>query len=220
MLYSQSIIIFIAVCILLIVIEEVRKKRAKGIVIATCLRDFNRDFVFSTIWFILALSSFWAFSRYYFDNYSFFIPKYLSKWYYMFSYEHLVEIESQLLKDKDNMWYELCRVAIFKSGFKSLYLGMAWIMISGMYFYHGIQKSEIYTDGVWLRRYKYKWNKIKEYEWKANLKKQSKKEYSKYYKLALYTTNERFDKRLLKVKSMDKEKVDNLLKEKNISMKS
>ncbi|TCO68052.1 hypothetical protein [Marinisporobacter balticus] len=223
------IIIIYLICIALIVICEVRKRRKKGAVIVTCLHILNYDLVYSFIWLVLSLGMFSLFLDDFFDYYSFFVPKYLNKWYYMFSYEYIVEIENQLLQNENKMWFELCKIAFYKSELQNLYISMLWITSFGMFFYRGIQKSEVCTNGIWLRMHMYKWERIKAYKWITDSNKQNQKGHIRSYKLVLYIMNGKIDKKLLnqdtnekviKVKSIDKDIVDRILEEKNIIMKS
>jgi len=183
------------------------------------LRSFNQDLAIFATWLIVTIVYLSIYVNCYFDYYSFFIPKYLDKWYQMFSYKNIIEIENELLKN--NMSYELIKVYLFKSGLNSFYLGICFAWATVTQFYYGIKRNEVCRNGIYFRRYMCKWEKISEYECKGPLNKKRKRGNIEYYKLILHIKNGKFQKRIsnedthekiIKVKSIDKDKVEEILK--------
>ncbi len=152
-------------------------------------------------------------------NYSFFIPKYFEKWYYMLSYKRVLQIHTLLSQDMDNMWREFHKVDDFVTELRGLYLGV-FCLISAIIFFNIVtHKNQITNNGVYSGLNLYSWDDIEEYQREKYSRRLFK---NKYYEITLNIQREKPVKWLqigeikkisTYVKEEDKEKVNKLLED-------
>ncbi|WP_461206313.1 hypothetical protein [Clostridium sp. DL1XJH146] len=180
-IFELIIIAIIVQAVLLLALIIVQKRKDKKINETMESKHFNQNnIVVSFIWFMFSIYSMIIFLGGYIKYYSFFIPKYLTKWYYMLSYKHIQQIDNILSQDMDNMWREAIKVYSFEFGLKYFYFGILFLMNSIIFYHIAAHKNQINNDGVYSGRSLYKWDDIKEFIWE---KYPNKILISRYYKL-------------------------------------
>jgi hypothetical protein len=224
--FSLSVSTF---CILLIPIDVFRKLRIKEKPAIIALRDFNFELMQSICCFMGTAIVFSNFLKWYFKAYSILIPDHLSKWYQMFDYNALIAIRDLFFKNFKLV--ELYTMDTYMGlGFWSLSLSIMLLGVGIFQLYIGLKRRSISAEGVYCPNNRLKWTSIVEYEWQSAIEKNKIKQSSEYYNLSLYVEKDKFTRWLfynddlrkytLKISSQDKEKVDCLINNNNIKLRT